>query len=204
MKNKHDTYEAFKEKALFVHAENFKWWHDIHTGKRLDRDMGELIMLTVSEIAEAMEGERKDLMDDHLPHRKMAEVEIADAYIRFLDICGHLFSVGIEGINGHESFLDEDIYLDELKNNKWTFNGDNKAAFLLEIVKDLGVFHSSYKDVWPGEVGISAMYVLQSLFAYCNAYDYDLFEAYKEKVAYNRKRKDHSIEERKKVGGKKF
>ena len=40
-------------------------------------------MLTISEIAEAMEGERKNLMDDHLPHRKMAEVEIADAYIRF-------------------------------------------------------------------------------------------------------------------------
>ena len=36
-------------------------------------------MLIVSEIAEAMEGERKDLMDDKLPHRKMAEVELADA-----------------------------------------------------------------------------------------------------------------------------
>lgn len=42
-------------------------------------------MLVVSEIAEAMEGERKDLMDDHLPHRKMAEVELADALIRIFD-----------------------------------------------------------------------------------------------------------------------
>lgn len=45
-------------------------------------------MLMVSEIAEAMEGERKDLMDDHLPGRKMAEVEMADAVIRIADYCG--------------------------------------------------------------------------------------------------------------------
>lgn len=45
-------------------------------------------MLIVSEIAEAMEGERKDLMDDKLPHRKMAEVELADAVIRICDYCG--------------------------------------------------------------------------------------------------------------------
>jgi hypothetical protein len=31
---------------------------------------------------------RKDLMDDHLPHRKMAEVELADAVIRICDLAG--------------------------------------------------------------------------------------------------------------------
>lgn len=45
-------------------------------------------MLIVSEIAEAMEGERKDLMDDKLPHRKMVEVELADALIRIFDYAG--------------------------------------------------------------------------------------------------------------------
>ena len=49
---------------------------------------GELLMLIVSEISEAMEGERKDLMDDKLPHRKMAEVELADALIRIFDYAG--------------------------------------------------------------------------------------------------------------------
>ena len=47
-------------------------------------------MLCVSELAEAMEGDRKDLMDDHLPHRKMLEVELADAVIRILDMSGGL------------------------------------------------------------------------------------------------------------------
>ena len=39
----------------------------------------------VSEIAEAMEGARKDKMDDHLPDRKSEEVELADACIRIFD-----------------------------------------------------------------------------------------------------------------------
>jgi hypothetical protein len=35
-----------------------------------------------------MEGERKGLMDDKLPHRPMAEVELADALIRIFDYAG--------------------------------------------------------------------------------------------------------------------
>jgi NTP pyrophosphatase (non-canonical NTP hydrolase) len=64
------------------------WWHDIRTGEPLARNKGELLMLIVSEIAEAMEGERKNLMDDKLPHRRMAEVELADALIRICDYAG--------------------------------------------------------------------------------------------------------------------
>ena len=37
-----------------------------------------------------MEGDRKNLMDDHLPHRKMIEVELADAVIRIGDLAGKL------------------------------------------------------------------------------------------------------------------
>lgn len=79
-----------------VHDEVSTWWHDPATGERIERNKGELLMLIVSEIAEAMEGERKDLMDDHLPHRKMAEVELADAVIRIMDYCGG-FGYDLEG-----------------------------------------------------------------------------------------------------------
>jgi NTP pyrophosphatase (non-canonical NTP hydrolase) len=49
----------------------------------------------VSEISEAMEGARKDLMDDKLPHRKMEEVELADLLIRLLDYSvGFNFNIG--------------------------------------------------------------------------------------------------------------
>lgn len=44
------------------------------------------MQLISTEIAEATEGERKDLMDDKLPHRKMGEVELADTLIRLLDL----------------------------------------------------------------------------------------------------------------------
>lgn len=46
------------------------------------------IALIHSEVSEALEGVRKDLMDDHLKDRKMVEVELADAVIRILDMGG--------------------------------------------------------------------------------------------------------------------
>lgn len=73
----------------YVHRANAKWWVSLDDGVTpLKRNKGELLMLVVSEVAEAMEGERKDLMDDKLPHRKMAEVELIDAIIRILDYAG--------------------------------------------------------------------------------------------------------------------
>lgn len=71
--------------ANVCRKDNDKWWHDPHTQEPIKRNKGELLMLMVSEIAEAMEGERKDLMDTHLPHRKMVEVELADLLIRTFD-----------------------------------------------------------------------------------------------------------------------
>jgi hypothetical protein len=48
------------------------------------------LCLSHSEISEAMEGARKNLLDDKLPHRPMIEVEIADAVIRLFDLGGAL------------------------------------------------------------------------------------------------------------------
>lgn len=72
------------------HSRNVEagWWTDLETGQPKDRNDGELLMLMVSELAEAMEGIRKNLMDDKLPHRKMVEVELADTVIRIADYCG--------------------------------------------------------------------------------------------------------------------
>lgn len=64
------------------------WYTDLATGERKQLNKGERLMLIVSEIAEAMEGHRKNLMDDKLPHRKMEEVELADALIRIFDYAG--------------------------------------------------------------------------------------------------------------------
>jgi hypothetical protein len=50
------------------------------------REFGTMIALCHSELSEALEGARKNMMDDHLTHRKMAEVELADCIIRILDL----------------------------------------------------------------------------------------------------------------------
>ncbi len=80
--------EWINELSKAVHYANKGWWTDIETGQPLQRNVGGLLMLCVSELSEAMEGHRKDLMDDKLPHRKMFEVELADCLIRVFDICG--------------------------------------------------------------------------------------------------------------------
>lgn len=69
------------------------WWEDLSTGEMYPKGNVMLILsklaLIHSEVSEALEGVRKNLMDDKLPHRKMIEVELADAVIRILDLCGH-------------------------------------------------------------------------------------------------------------------
>ena len=64
------------------------WWTDLETGGKKERNNGELLMLVVSEVAEAMEADRKGLMDDKLPHRGGVEVELADTIIRIFDYAG--------------------------------------------------------------------------------------------------------------------
>lgn len=70
------------------HDDSIRWWLDPQTGERIKRNDGELIALMHSELSEALEGLRKNLNDDKLPHRKMVEVELADCMIRILDYAG--------------------------------------------------------------------------------------------------------------------
>lgn len=92
-----------------IHADNVKagWWTDLKTGTDLAAEarsgsrfgqalVSEKLALVHSEVSEGLEGARKNLKDDKLPHRPMLEVELADNIIRTLDLAGCL-GLDIEG-----------------------------------------------------------------------------------------------------------
>jgi NTP pyrophosphatase (non-canonical NTP hydrolase) len=73
------------------------WWNqgdnnlidEMRSGKIFGKALfAQKLCLIHSEVSEAMEGHRKGLMDDKLPNRPMAEVELADAVIRIFDLAG--------------------------------------------------------------------------------------------------------------------
>lgn len=61
------------------------WYKDPETGQDVSRNFGEVVALMHSELSEALEADRKGLMDDKLPNRDGREVEFADCIIRILD-----------------------------------------------------------------------------------------------------------------------
>ncbi len=159
------------------------WWDDP------DRCIYQTLQLVSTEIAEATEGERKNLMDDHLPHRKMGEVELADALIRLLDLAGRYewryFSITranrmisqIESIGGKHLILNKDLC--------------NLATSIID---------NHHKD------RINRLYssLVNGIFAVARSQNYDITGAMIEKLTYNKQRADHKRENRQKEGGKAF
>jgi len=92
--SKLDTCMRFVGNMCHELARESGWWTDLETGEILvtshiekpKRNVPEMLCLIHSEISEAMEGHRKNAMDDKLPTRYSLEVELADAVIRILDM----------------------------------------------------------------------------------------------------------------------
>lgn len=82
------TASYFNRLSKEIRQQNDKWWRNPATHEKIKRNKGEMLMLMVSELAEAMEGARKDLPDDHLPQYPMETVELADMFIRMMDYVG--------------------------------------------------------------------------------------------------------------------
>lgn len=173
--------------AADIHAANQHWWHDPATGKRLDRNVGEMFMPMVSEVAEAMEGERKNLMDNHLPHRRMAEVELADVIIRIMDYAG----ANEMDLDGHMPLVTASLFAPE----------NNKAAALLEIANEFTIAGVQVCDRHRRTKHICRAIAMTR--RYARTHGYDLDGAVQEKRAYNLTRADHKAEARL-AGGKAF
>ena len=173
--------------AARCHAASKSWWHHPVTGEPIERNPRELLMLAISEIAEAMEGERKNLMDDHLHDRKMAEVEMADYVIRLADFAG---GMKIENIIPH----------DTVENMP-----DNKGQSLYWLCRHTTDILDRDTDVgWDWDSGEEIGFCIAYAEAYCEKHGYDLWAAVECKLRYNQYRADHKPENRVKEGGKSF
>lgn len=77
-----------------VHGSNVKagWWTDLNTGEPKLRNLGELLMLFVTEIWEAYVAYRDNSNDDKLPQHPGLGVELGDLEIRLADLCGALLA----------------------------------------------------------------------------------------------------------------
>jgi NTP pyrophosphatase (non-canonical NTP hydrolase) len=85
---RNDEAMTINELSIICRRAADTWYYDPISGTRITHNVGEHCMLMVSEISEAFEARRKNKMDDHLPHRRGVEVELADAMIRILDFAG--------------------------------------------------------------------------------------------------------------------
>ena len=177
----------YNEWAKKIYGQNCDvgWWDDA------DRCMFQTLQLVSTEVAEATEGERKDLMDDKLTHRKMGEVELADTMIRVLDIGGRM------------GFIYDLSYEYPLS----YFNGESIGAKHLTINKYLISFAAEFnlddKANYPA-MEVYYAQLVSCIADVCKKLDYDLEGAMIEKHEFNKQREDHKRENREKEHGKKF
>ena len=162
-----------KSEEIHKHNVSVGWWDG-------DQDcIRTKIQLVSTEIAEASEGVRKGIMDDKLPHRKMEEVELADALIRMLDIGGRLnfkinelnedFTLDVTPLARHWQ-INSILFYPHYSTGEWSWYED-VISIILRVAKDNG---------------------------------FDIIAAMEEKLEFNKTRPDHKKENREKEGGKKW
>ena len=187
----------FNKLAVTVFEQNkaVGWWDD------MDRCVFQTLQLVVTEIAEATEGERKNLMDDKLPHRKMGEVELADALIRLLDLGGRYgwqYYGGVEQIHDetafHASYMDFEVI------RRKTISGKHLAA-VKQVTRIADALAPSAVHL---DIHSEYTRAINTLLYIGHAQGYDVIGALHEKFEFNKTRADHQRSARAEENGKKF
>lgn len=184
--------------AEWIHQDNRQrgWWNDLHTGHPLTRNVGELLMLMVSELAEVPSLGAHTKMDDKLPERLMFEVELADCAIRIFDTAGALAPEFKEGY----------LVGCELGPNYKLLSVDDHLMWTVRMLS-LAMEHHRKKMMNANSIPGFDYYLgraLHSVFYTGKAFQLNVADAMVEKLEYNRQRADHQPENRKAVGGKTY
>lgn len=168
-----------------IHRQNIeKGWWDNH------RSFSKLTNLNISEISEAVEADRKNLMDDKLEDYKGVPVEAADGCIRGFDVLGSMdnkgFTASKEAVAIIESKAKDVDYL--LALSSWYFSMSWQA---FEFKKSPDLAKQYIIDA------------IKALFQVISLYGHDPVELILEKIEFNATRTDHKKENRQGLAGQK-
>lgn len=183
-------------------AKDAGWWNDIKTGEPVIRNTGEILMLSVSELSEAADAWEHRAMDDKLTGRRGVEVELGDFAIRSYDT--------MAGLGYKDEFCDALILLD--RQRVPLYNGDGgppSYARFFGIVRHLSDAMESDRKRAPSKrfpsmpaLVVNVAQAMRAAVQLGILVEANLPDAIREKVAYNRDRPDHKIENRRAEGGK--
>ncbi|AZU97846.1 hypothetical protein [Vibrio phage LP.2] len=161
-----------------IHEQNKSvgWWDE-------KRDFDTFVCLFHSELSEAMEGDRKGLMDDHLPQYEMFWVELADFVIRCMDWLGSKEYGG-----------------DDYPHDSDTHPNVTNPQLLAELHFKVSEAYSSNNDGFWSDRDESIADAVEFSFSFARMREFDLYQVILEKVEYNKYRADHKRENRAKEG----
>lgn len=181
-------------KKIFEQNKEAGWWDD------LDRCVFQTLQLVNTEISEATEGERKNLMDDHLTQRKMGEVELADALIRILDLGGRY------GWEYNNISSNANISALPMLNAIKSIAGRHLVISIALAYLAIFIFHNKNNLGKKEKEHFDLYYsvIIHCILTISKQEGYDVDAAMLEKIEYNKKRSDHKRENREKKNGKKW
>lgn len=198
-----DLHAILPELCREIHASNVKagWWSDLATGDSIlaTRNRPEMLMLAVSELAEAKLGVFGQA-DDKLPHLPMYDVELADFVIRQLDQIGAEVSMGQE----MPDWLPPQGMSDLDQDSRDMMRAVSRVDRLMLLVT---VVAAAMEHCRKGRVSNYVRSMAEGVllaFVIAEIEHIDLLDIIAQKRAFNATRADHKVENRVQDGGKRF
>lgn len=171
------AYRDFAKK-VYIHNKKVGWWDEPV------RPLATTIDLIHSELSEAMEAHRKDLMDDKLTDEHGVHAELADALIRTLDAICH-----------YKQNTKTLIYFSGVLHYACEPSDFNCMNLMVRSALNKVYMDKDYEALWE------VVKLLDEMAAILN---FDILAIAKKKHEFNKTRADHTREARNGQNGKKY